>query len=331
MNIRDISSLGAKAEEDLRAAGNSPRKLVLLHSGITVAVMTVLTLMNLLLQLGIDDTAGLGGLGARAAMSTMQTLLGYAINIVLPFWEFGMAFVILGFARRQLVAPADLTLGFRNFGPVLRYQLLIWLMYFGIAMMLLYPLMNILLLTPLANPIIELAVRWSAAGGAIDLGELIGSSEFFLALLPMLLAAMAVLALVLVPLAYRLKMGKFSLADDPKAGAMAAVRRSFRITRGNSLALFKLDLHFWWYYLGLLLAAAVCYGDVILGYLGVPLPMSQEASYMLFYVLGLALQLGLHCLALARVQLTYAAGYDALLGGFGRHEKQGFPASPWQN
>lgn len=329
MDIRDFSSLREKAAADVRAAGNSHRRLVLIHSGIALGAMAAMALVNLLIRQGINAATGLSGLNTRTVLSTIQTILGYAANIALPFWEFGMVFAILGLARRQPVSPGDLTLGFRNFGPVLRYILLTWLMYLGIAMALTYPLFSILLLTPLANPVMELAARW-AAGGMAAAEQLATVQEFFVAMLPLLLAVMAVIALVLIPLAYRLKMGRFSLADDPRAGAMAAVRRSFRITRGNCLALFRLDLHFWWYYLGLLLASAVCYGDTILGYLGVVLPVSPEAAYILFYLLGLALQLGLHCLALAQVQLTYAAGYDALMGNAGIPAKKTYPPVPWQ-
>ena len=54
------------------------------------------------------------------------------------------------------------------------------------------------------------------------------------------------------------------------------------------------------------------YGDLILGLMGISLPISADVSHFLFYVLYLAAQLGLYVFARNRVECTYAAGYDAL-------------------
>ena len=84
------------------------------------------------------------------------------------------------------------------------------------------------------------------------------------------------------------------------------------MTHGRRLDIFKLDLSFWWFYVLDGLTLALCYGDLILGLMGISLPISADVSYFLFYVLYLAAQLGLYVFARNRVECTYAAGYDAL-------------------
>ena len=311
MDIRNFASLREKAEEDYRAAAFPPARLVLLHSGIAAAASLLCAVLNLLIQGMMDAATGLGGLGSRTVLGTVQTLLNYALPIALPFWEFGLVFAVIGLARRRETTPGALTMGFRNFGPVLRYQLLNGLIYIGVIMVLMHPLLGILMLTPLSRGLPE-ALANLANSGITDTEAIIGDPQVLQAIRPLVMAMLLLLAAVLVPLFYRLRMGSFALADDPQAGAMAAIRKSLRLTRGNSFALLRVDLHFWWYYLGMLASAAVCYGETLLALLGVRLPLSAQVQYILFYALGLGVQLLIQYAALARVQLTYAAAYDAL-------------------
>ena len=311
MDIRNFASLRDKAEGDYRAAAFPPARLALLHSGVTVAATLLVAVLNLLIQGQMDAATGLGGLGSRTVLGTVQTLLHYALTIALPFWEFGFVFAVIGLARRQETRPAALTMGFRNFGPVLRYQLLNGLIYAGVIMVLMYPLLGILMVTPLSRGLLD-TITSLVSSGVTDVEAIGADPQVLRATLPLVAAMLGLLALVLVPLFYRLRMGSFALAEDPRAGARAAIRNSLRLTRGNSFALFRVDLHFWWYYLGMMVAAVLCYGDTILSLLGVRLPLSGQAQYILFYALGLGVQLLIQYAALARVKLTYAAAYDAL-------------------
>ena len=63
----------------------------------------------------------------------------------------------------------------------------------------------------------------------------------------------------------------------------------------------------------LMLASVVCYGDWVLPLLGMALPLPTTASYFLFFILFLALQLGIFLLFRNKVEVSYALAYESLL------------------
>ena len=87
---------------------------------------------------------------------------------------------------------------------------------------------------------------------------------------------------------------------------------SFRLMRRNSIALFRLDLSFWWFYLMKLLVSFLCYGEVFLPMLGINLPFSYEVSFFTFYIASLLVQFCLLYACSNKIQTTYALFYDAL-------------------
>ena len=115
-----------------------------------------------------------------------------------------------------------------------------------------------------------------------------------------------------IPLFYNYRMVNYVIIDKPALGAMAALRESKQMMRGNRIALFKLDLSFWWYYLAMLLATTVAYGDMILAMLGVSLPGPEMLWYFGFYVAYLGVLLAIYVLLRSRVEVTYALAYDAV-------------------
>ena len=152
------------------------------------------------------------------------------------------------------------------------------------------------------------------------------------AMVPMLGISAVLFLLVFIPMHYRYRMVIYRLIDQPRPGALAALRESRFMMRRNRLALFRLDLRLWWYYLLQVLMVVVLYGDTLLALLGIFLPMSGTAAYFLFMGLSLALQWAVSWFFMNRVEVTYALAYDALLPK--EQEVQPSPqppAVPWQN
>ena len=92
-----------------------------------------------------------------------------------------------------------------------------------------------------------------------------------------------------------------------------AMLRSRILMFNHRWELAKLDLSFWWYYLLLILSMGLCYADVILGMLGVSLPVSEQVAFWGSLVLGLMAQLALRTLLGPKVEVTYAHCYDRFL------------------
>ena len=98
------------------------------------------------------------------------------------------------------------------------------------------------------------------------------------------------------PIFYSFRMTDYVIIDKPAMGALAALRESKKMMRGNRLQLLKLDISLWWYYLATAVASVVCYGDVLLPMLGIQLPVSFG---IIFFLRN-------------RVEVTYALAYDAV-------------------
>lgn len=312
MDFRDRSALIRRADRSVAGAAYDPRKLVLIYAGITAAVMFLVTAANFLLQAQIAGTGGLSGLAMRSMLETAIQVLQTAVNLILPFWTFGYLTCVLRMTRGQAFGPGTLLEGFRNFGPVLRLNLLRGGYYVLTAFLCIYPSMMIFLWTPLSAPFQAILEPFAAQGATeiiLDDASLAAATE---ALMPALVIYALLLLVVLGPKYYSFRMADYCLMDNPKAGARAAIRRSSVMLHKNRLALLQLDLRFWWFYLLDGLTLAICYGDSLLALAGITLPISADVSYFLFYGMALLVQLGLYVWIRNKVECAYAAGYECL-------------------
>jgi len=145
-----------------------------------------------------------------------------------------------------------------------------------------------------------------------------GSEEAMMAvmeanLLPLSLIFLILLAVLYVPYYYRLRMADYFLMDNPKMGAIMAVRCSRLAMQKRRMDLFKLDLSFWWFYGLQMLTMVLAYGEMILPMFGVALPWPDEVSYYVFLLLCYGCQLALYWWKGNEVEVTYALAYESLL------------------
>lgn len=156
----------------------------------------------------------------------------------------------------------------------------------------------------------SLAESGSILGGAaLDEGTLLAVAQ---AMRPMMLIAAAIFILLAFPVVYRYRLADYALADEPRRGALYAMRTSRIVMRGKVMRLLRLDLSFWWYYLAEIALGVLAYGDVLLAMTGLTLPVSALALSFLFLVLSLLSKFALYYFALNRVSVTYASVYEAL-------------------
>ncbi len=312
MEAYTCKHLKQQAGERLKNASYSPKKLILLYAAVLLGLSLVLSLLQFILDRGIGGTGGLSGIGTRAALETLQSLLQLANGLLLPFWQMGLIFAMLRTVRGQQVQPASLLEGFRHFGPVLRMNLLRWCIYFT-GMLLGCQLGAVVYaMSPAAAPVYTLAEQMVSENITDPYALLTEEAVLELAqsMLPFILLG---ILLPLIPVFYRLRLMDYTLADRPERGAFGSLRVSLALTRRNCLKFAKLDLSFWWYFALELLAAAVCCGDVLLELCGVELGMTATAASFLFFALGLTCQLGLYVWKMDAVTATYALAYEALL------------------
>ena len=313
MSLLNIKELKAAAARSLDAATYSPKKLALIHGGITAIAMLIVSLLDLLLSRQIGTTGGLSGMGTRAILSTVQSALSLGISIALPFWEMGMLYACLQFARKENAGLPSLAEGFRRFFPLLRLMLLETAIYF-IGMIVAANVSSIIfMMTPLSN-------SFAAALESISVDELTVEAMMPLlsATIPLYLIMAVVALILLIPITYRFRIAGFYLLSGSRR-ALVAMGVSNRIMNGNRLAFFKLELSFWWYYGCTFLLSAIASLNIILD-------LPDWSSYILYFVY-LAGHVLLSWQATAYVQTTYAHAYEVLISA--ETEKPMVRNFPW--
>ena len=315
MSISLQKQLLSDADDAVQTAAYSPRKLVLIHTGVLAALNLLALALQFVLSGASEGTGGLAGLGTQAMLETAQVVLTMAMQILSPFWEFGLVLAALMLCRRQNPGPKSLLSGFFRFGPVLRLLILEAIIYFIAVLVAAQAGSFVYMLSPASQPLVELTEQMMQAGSEEAMLEMLQALDegtvmsLLLDLLPYILIPALV---IIVPLSYRLRLAQYVVMDEQKVGAFYAISQSLRLTRKRCLQLLRLDLKLWWFYALQVVALAVCYGDMLLPQLGVTLDMNPEAASLAFYAVGLALQILLHWWKMPQVMTAYAGFYDRL-------------------
>lgn len=314
MNIRDNREIASFAAQRLANAPGEKR-ITAIYAGLILGMAALVTVVNYILNTQMDNYGGLGNMGIRRVLSSIQTMLPLAQSILAMCLEVGFLAAMLRIARGQFVSPQTLRLGFDRFWVLLRCAIFKNLIltanvfagvYFGIM---------IFMVTPLSEPAMEVLRPYLSGLTVLDPTLVMNEMDYAAfagALLPAYAICAVTIGLMAVPVLYSYRMVNYVIIDRPAMGALAALRESKQMMRRNRFALFKLDLRLWWYYAAMLGATVLCYGDVILPLLGVELPMSGDASYFLFFAAYLAALFVVYYFLRNRVEVAYGLAYDAL-------------------
>ena len=313
MDIRDHRALKSAAAEKLGQASYDPRKLALLHTGISMAAALLVAVLNYYLDTRIETAGGLSGMGMRSVLGTARTTLQYALNLAMPFWQMGFVFASLKMARGERADFQTLPEGFRRFGAVLRLRLTEGFLYLVVGLVCMYVSSIVFSVSPFALPLAELMGPLMNTGDIAAMQQMLTELPFEerLRIIAPLFVIFGVMFLAAAAfLYYRFRMASLIVMDRPKTPALLALVASRRMTRGRRWALVKLDLSFWWFYLLVAVAAVVSYGDMLLNILGVALPFSKDAAFFIFYLLGMLVQLAVYWYGYSYVQTTNATVYE---------------------
>lgn len=315
MDIRDTKQLKQFAAERISQA-QQQKKIVWIYGGSLTAMAVLVALIQFVLDVQIGKTGGLSSMGLRSILSTVKTLLPgieTAIGICLGV---GYLACMLRVARGQYVSPKTLSLGFDRFWVLLRKTLLEWLIYLGAAIISMYVSLVFYMVTPLSRSLMEVVAPLVSQGSAMDpyaiLSDAVIYDQIIRAMLPFFILFPVIFCLFAIPIAYRYRMADYVLIDHPEKGAIAVLRESRRMMRGNCLNLLRVDLSLWWYYGAVVLVTVMGYGDLLLPMIGVTFRWSDNTVYYLFFALYQLLQLGLCVWLRNRVETTYALSYDAI-------------------
>ena len=312
MEIFAVKSIIEKSRAVL--AGKNTRSLAALHAGVTVVLSLLVTLLQYVLAQGIGNTSGLSGMGTRSVLETAQTVLQWANTLLIPFWNLGFLYAALLWARDSYARKEDLLMGFRRIGPCIGLMLNRFVLSFCVMFLCANVCSGIMMMTPAADGLLELVAE---AGNDINafyaLLEQQDTAALISAMAPLLIVWGILCVVILVPLLYRFRFAEYAVLNHPGVRGLPAMLISAALLRRRCWKLFKIDLHFWWYYVLQLLCMLLVYADVLLVMLGVDLPIQGDLAYLVFYVLYLAAYFCVLALFRPRVETAYACAYEQMM------------------
>lgn len=314
MDICNTSEIKAAALRRLTDAGQAKR-IAAIYAGVTLGLSALVTILGLVLEAMMSGATGLGGMGRRTILSSVQSMLPWVVGLITMCVDLGYQAAMLRVARGQYASPQTLRLGFDRFWVLLRCILLEGVILFAIAFGGIYIATMLFMLTPFSGRVMEVLspvledVTLLSPEMVLD-EALYG--QLMQAMIPAFVMCAIVVAAAAIPVLYRLRMARFVIIDKPGIGALAALRESRKMMKGNCLRLAKLDISLWPYYIGCVFASLLCYGDVLLPMMGVRFPWSDTVSYYLFFALYLAVQFAVYYFLRNQAEVAYSIAYDSI-------------------
>ena len=293
----------------------SQQKIVVIYAALVLGMAALVTVLDFVLGLQIDNYGGLSNLCKRTMLSSVQSMLPFAQSLLTLCLDVGYLAAMLRIARGMYTSPQTLRLGFDRFWLLMRCAIFKGLILAGVMFACLYFGIMIYMLTPLADKVVEIVAPLVSQVSALNT-DLVIDDATYAALMNAMTPAFAICGVLMLliggPVIYNYRMVNYIIVDKPAIGAMMALRESKKMMRGNRLALLKLDVSLWWYHLAFAGAMVVAYVDVLLPALGVALPVSETAAFFGAYGLYLAASFAVHFFLRNRVEVAYALAYDAV-------------------
>jgi len=314
MNLRNIREIKEFASQRLEGS-SSQKRIVLIYAVLALGLTALVTVLNHLLNLQIDNFGGLSNLGKKSTLSAIQSMLPMAQSLLTMCLDVGYVAAMLRIARGMYTSPQTLRLGFDRFWILLRASIFRGLIMTGVTFVSVYAGIMIYMLTPLADPAVELLTPLMSQMTLLDSTVAIDDATYaqlVQTMTPCFVISGIMLLVLGGPIFYSFRMVNYVIIDKPAMGALMALRESKKMMRGNRLQLLKLDVSLWWYYLASAAALVICYGDLLLPMLGVELPVSETVAFFGFYVLYIAASFCVHIFLRNRAEVTYALAYDAV-------------------
>ena len=314
MNLRNLRQIHQFAADRLKQSP-SQKQVVLIYAALSLALTALVTVLSHVLDLQMDNFGGLSNLGKRSMLSSVQSMLPMVQSLLSMCLNVGYLAAMLRIARGMYTSPQTLRLGFDRFWLLLRCSIFKGLMLSAVVFVSMYFGVMIYMMTPFSDAAVEIITPLLSQVSMLTTQIVIDDATYLLLMEAMVpaFAICGILLLILgVPVLYNYRMAEYVIIDKPAVGALAALRESKKMMRGNRLSLMKLDISLWWYYLASLAAGVVCYGDVLLPRLGVELPVSDTVAFFGFYALYLATSFAVHFFLRNRAEVCYALAYDAV-------------------
>lgn len=297
--MQSFSQIKQQARKALETPQPAPGKITAIHSGVIVGAAVILTVLQFLLTLP-SPAGGLSNMGASAFWETLQTLLSLANTLILPFWQAGLVFCAILWARGQSARPRELSQGLRRWGPMLRLYLLKGILLLPLLMVSGYVASFLFVLTPLSQNLTGILEPLMSAEDPLTALSGIPTAQLFEAALPLFVLMGILMCVLFVAVMYRCRLADYLILSGTTNSALMALGLSRQLLRGHVMEMLRLDLSFWWFYGASLVLNLLMFLPAFV------LPASQTILSLVCYGVYLAGTFLLYWKTRAQVETVYA-------------------------
>lgn len=297
--MQSFSQIKQQARKALETPQPAPGKITAIHSGVIVGAAVILTVLQFLLTLP-SPAGGLSNMGASAFWETLQTLLSLANTLILPFWQAGLVFCAILWARGQSAQPRQLSQGLRRWGPMLRLYLLKGILLLPLLMVSGYVASFLFVLTPLSQNLTRILEPLMSAEDPLTALSGIPTAQLFEATLPLFVLMGILMCVLFVAVMYRCRLADYLILSGTTNSALMALGLSRQLLRGHVMEMLRLDLSFWWFYGASLVLNLLMFLPAFV------LPESQTILSLVCYGVYLAGTFLLYWKTRAQVETVYA-------------------------
>lgn len=297
--MQSFSQIKQQARKALETPQPAPGKITAIHSGVIVGAAVILTVLQFLLTLP-SPAGGLSNMGASAFWETLQTLLSLANTLILPFWQAGLVFCAILWARGQSAQPRELSQGLRRCAPMLRLYLLKGILLLPLLMVSGYVASFLFVLTPLSQNLTGILEPLMSAEDPLTALSGIPTAQLFEATLPLFVLMGILMCVLFVAVMYRCRLADYLILSGTTNSALMALGLSRQLLRGHVMEMLRLDLSFWWFYGASLVLNLLMFLPAFV------LPESQAILSLVCYGVYLAGTFLLYWKTRAQVETVYA-------------------------
>ena len=217
MDICNTSEIKAAALRRLTDAGQAKR-IAAIYAGVTLGLSALVTILGLVLEAMMSGATGLGGMGRRTILSSIQSMLPWGVGLITMCVELGYQAAMLRVARGQYASPQTLRLGFDRFWVLLRCILLEGVILFAIAFGGIYIATMLFMLTPFSGRVMEVLSpvleNVTLLSPEMVLDEAL-YDQLMQAMIPAFVMCAIVVAAAAIPVLYRLGWLALSSSTSP--------------------------------------------------------------------------------------------------------------------
>lgn len=297
----DIAGLKHAGKDALERAGRKPRQLVTIYALVAAGAALLCSALGWILTWQMDTATGLSGLGTRATLLAVQVVVSILLAVASPMWDAGYAVSMLDVYRGKETGPRRLLWGFAHWKKLLicGFFLLIQMFVLGYLAVILAEVVYIM--SPMSASLDPSALQTAMI--AEDVAAMYGLMR------PLVIFAVVAVLAVAAYLLFRYQLVYYVMEDCPDIPGWRLLGASALLIRGEKGQYLRLYLSYWWYFLLYIAVSAVPYLDMLLGLVGVSLPIREGWLAAGLNVLYLLLLCGLQILWKNRLFCTMAGAY----------------------